>query len=68
MSSFLSKDKDYIKEYNKKYYEENKQEKVSKKINCEFCQKSISICSLKYHQRTPNCRLVKILINQQANI
>lgn len=54
-------------EYNKNYYEEHKHEKVLKKINCEFCQKSISICSLKYHQSTPNCRLVKLLINQQAN-
>jgi len=69
MTNFPSKDKEIIKAYNKKYYEEKKLEKGLRKINCEFCDKPICSNSMKYHQSTPNCRLVKLLIlNQQANI
>ena len=43
------------KEYDKKYREDNK-EKIKKKVECEFCNCSISKNNIKQHQQTLKCK------------
>lgn len=48
-------------EYNKKYYESNKdriKEMMTQKIECEVCKKMVSKCNLPKHQRTEKCQKV----------
>jgi hypothetical protein len=51
------------KNYNKEYYQKNKEiilRKACQKVECEFCQRSIIAYNLKKHQRLPICeRTVK---------
>ncbi len=47
------------KEYNKKYYEANKEKIASKlyaKVTCEKCDKCVSHQNLKKHQKTSYCK------------
>ena len=47
------------KEYNKKYYEKNKETIASKlyaKVTCEKCGRKVSHQNLKKHQRSSRCK------------
>jgi hypothetical protein len=51
------------KEYNKKYYQENKaniKKELSKKIHCDVCNKDISIWNLSKHRKTNKHILLKM--------
>jgi hypothetical protein len=48
------------KEYNKKYYEDNKSKilkQMSEILECEYCNKSVSKQHMNRHQRTKYCQL-----------
>jgi hypothetical protein len=47
------------KEYNKKYYTENKEailEKALKKVECQFCLKQVIQNNISKHQQTKLCK------------
>ncbi len=49
-------DKDSRQSYNKNYYENNKVrilEKLKSKVNCEFCNRTVSFCNLQKHYTLP---------------
>jgi hypothetical protein len=55
-----SKEKDYVFVYNKKYYSKNKENILSKMMEtiiCNNCNKTISKCHEKRHQRSKKCLL-----------
>jgi ribosomal protein S27E len=54
-----SKDREYVKEYNKKYYNENREkilEKQNTKIKCEFCDREVLTSNYGKHKRTDICK------------
>ena len=55
---YKSKQPDIVKQYNKSYYEKNKQkiqEKYAVKVECEFCKKIVTSNYLKQHLKTAIC-------------
>lgn len=51
--------KAFRKEYNKMYYQKNKEqilERACKKMQCEFCQRSVIAYNFQKHQNTDICR------------
>ncbi len=51
-------DKESRQNYNKNYYENNKDkilEKLKSKVNCEFCNRQVSFCNLNKHYTLPIC-------------
>ena len=47
------------KSYNKNYYENNKDrilEKLKSKVNCEFCNRTVSFCNLQKHYTLTICK------------
>ena len=47
------------KQYNKQYYENHKEallQKLTSKVNCEFCNRRISSCNLNKHITLPICK------------
>jgi len=68
MNNFISKEKDYIKEYNKNYYAKTKYEKGLRQIQCEICDKNILLCSLSRHIASKKCQIIKQQkLNPQVN-
>ena len=68
-------DQENRKTYNKNYYETNKDkilEKLTSKVNCEFCSRKVSFCNLNKHYTLKICEQTqqkKIYIAQrQQNI
>ncbi len=52
-------DKESRQNYNKQYYENNKDgiiEKLKSKVNCEFCNRTVSFCNLQKHYTLPICK------------
>ncbi len=52
-------DNDTRKEYNKNYYQNNKDkilEKSTSKVNCEFCNRTVSFANLQKHYVLPICK------------
>ncbi len=64
-------DKEKQKEYNKQYHEKNKQkieEQLGKKVECQFCKRSVRYQNLFKHQKTKYCadrREFNIMIEQE---
>lgn len=57
-------------DYNKKYYENNKdriKEMMAKKVQCEVCKKMISKCNLPKHQRSEKCQKVNKMKQDNEN-
>jgi hypothetical protein len=55
----LSKEKDYISNYNKEYQQKNKDELKTKRMvrePCPKCNKLISHSYITKHQKTPICK------------
>ena len=51
-------DKESRQNYNKQYYENNKNkilEKLTSKVNCEFCNRKVSYANLNKHYTLPIC-------------
>ena len=51
-------DQEMRKNYNKQYYENNKDkilEKLTSKVNCEFCNRKVSYANLNKHYTLPIC-------------
>ena len=47
------------KQYNKNYYENNKNvilEKLTKKVNCQLCNRQVSSCNLNNHYKLSICQ------------
>ena len=47
------------KQYNKNYYENNKNvilEKLKTKVECQFCNRKVSSCNLNKHYTLPICK------------
>jgi hypothetical protein len=47
------------KEYNKNYYQNNKNvilEKLKTKVECRFCNRKVSACNLNKHYTLPICQ------------
>ena len=45
--------------YNKQYYQNHKVvllEKLTKQLNCEFCNRQVSFCNLQKHITLPICK------------
>ena len=56
-------DQELRKTYNQEYYQKNKEtilNKLTTKVNCEFCNRTVSFCNLQKHY------LLKICKNTQA--
>ena len=52
-------DKESRQNYNKQYYEKNKNkilEKLTSKVNCEFCNRQVSFANLQKHYVLPICK------------
>ena len=52
-------DQEMRKNYNKQYYEKNKNkilEKLTSKVNCEFCNRTVSYANLAKHYVLPICK------------
>lgn len=47
-------------EYFKNYYLNNKQKYTNKKMDCEYCKKSVFCSVIKKHQLTPKCQLARL--------
>ncbi len=63
------------KTYNKNYYETNKDkilEKLTSKVNCEFCNRQVSYANLNKHYTLPICERTqqknKYIAQRQQNI
>lgn len=58
IKNYSSKDKEYVKEYNKKYYAKNKEKHLknikhmTEKVVCEICDREISRGKLSVHNKT----------------
>jgi hypothetical protein len=51
-------DKESRQNYNKQYYEKNKDKiltKLTSKVNCEFCNRQVSYANLNKHYSLPIC-------------
>lgn len=62
---------DERKEYNKKYYSENKKritEMLLVKMDCPHCKKSITKANLERHMKNAICARRKEKLNQQATV
>ena len=47
------------KQYNKNYYENHKEallQKLTSKVNCQFCNRQVSSCNLNKHFTLPICK------------
>ena len=47
------------KNYNHQYYQNNKAnilQKLTSKVNCEFCNRTVSACNLAKHYTLPICK------------
>ena len=66
-------DRELRKQYNKQYYENHKEallQKLTKKVNCEFCNRTISSCNLNKHYTLAICKNTQAkndYINQRKN-
>ena len=52
-------DSEKRKEYNKNYYQNNKDvilEKLKTKVECEFCKRKVSACNLNKHYTLSICK------------
>ena len=52
-------DQELRKQYNKNYYENHKEallQKLTKKVNCEFCNRTVSSCNLNKHITLNICK------------
>ena len=65
-------DSEQRKEYNKKYYENNKDvilQKLKTKVECQFCKRKVSACNLNKHYTLPICQTTqfknKFLLDRQ---
>jgi len=63
------------KQYNKNYYENNKNtilEKLTKKVNCQFCNRQVSSCNLNKHYTLSICQRTqsknKFILERTNNI
>lgn len=67
-------DTDMRKEYNKQYYQTNRNnilQKLTTKINCEFCNRTVSFANLQKHYTLPICENTQVKNNyklQRQNI
>ena len=61
------------KQYNKNYYENHKEallQKLTSKVNCQFCNRTVSSCNLNKHFTLPICKNTQAkndYINQRQN-
>ena len=58
-----SKNKDYVREYNKKYYHDNKEriiKMISERINCPWCGKNMAKSNIYKHQKRIKCMKKRI--------
>ena len=59
-------DNETRKNYNKQYYEKNKNkilEKLTSKVNCEFCNRQVSFANLQKHYVLPICKATQLKNN-----
>ena len=62
-------DQENRKLYNKQYYENNKDkilEKLTSKVNCEFCNRQVSYENLNKHYTLPICERTQVKNNYIA--
>ena len=52
--------KEDLKQYNKQYYQEKIKEKQKEKVECEYCTKLLSNCSVSYHKKICKSKPVKV--------
>jgi hypothetical protein len=58
-------------EYNKMYYDKNKQrilEKMQEKTVCEICNSSVSKSHMNRHLKTKKCQLIQLKQNEKSEI
>ena len=66
-------DKENRKQYNKNYYENQKEallQKLTSKVNCQFCNRQVSFANLNKHITLPICKNTQAkndYINQRKN-
>ena len=51
------------KQYNKNYYENHKVvllEKLTSKVNCQFCNRTVSFSNLNKHMTLPICKTTQL--------
>ena len=56
-------DQELRKQYNKNYYENHKVvllEKLTKKVNCQFCNRQVSFANLNKHFTLPICQKTQL--------
>ena len=56
-------DSELRKEYNKSYYQTNKDKiltKLTSKVNCEFCNRQVSFANLQKHYVLPICKTTQL--------
>ncbi len=56
-------DQELRKEYNKNYYQTNKEKiltKLTSKVNCEFCNRTVSFANLAKHYVLPICKATQL--------
>ena len=59
-------DQEMRKSYNKNYYENNKDRiltKLTSKVNCEFCNRTVSFANLQKHYVLPICKATQLKNN-----
>ena len=64
-------DPEMRKVYNSLYYKRNKDkilEKLTSKVNCEFCNRTVSFANLQKHYVPPICKPHRIRINIFPNV
>ena len=56
-------DQEKRKNYNKNYYENHKVvllEKLTSKVNCQFCNRQVSFANLNKHMTLPICKTTQL--------
>lgn len=56
-------DQELRKTYNQEYYQKNKEiilTKLTTKVNCEFCNRTVSACNLQKHYLLKICKNTQI--------
>ena len=68
-------DQEMRKAYNKEYYQKNKNKiltKLTSKVNCEFCNRTVSFANLAKHYVLPICKTTqdknKYISERKTNI
>ena len=63
-------DQELRKQYNQQYYQNHKEallQKLTTKVNCQFCNRQVSSCNLNKHYTLPICQRTQLKLKFLAD-